>query len=77
MFLVAARTLADLVSDDDLSIGRIYPSLTRIREVCVKIATAVAQEAIHSGLASAVLSDSQVEAAVLQSLFRPAYRSYV
>lgn len=77
MFLVAARTLADLVCDDDLAIGRIYPSLTRIREVCVKIATAVAKEALNAGLARAGLSEAQVETAVLQSLFHPAYRSYV
>jgi malate dehydrogenase (oxaloacetate-decarboxylating)(NADP+) len=77
MFLVAARTLAALVRDDDLALGRIYPSLTRIREVCVKIATAVAREAIHSGLATVRLAEEQVEAAVLRSLFHPAYRSYV
>jgi malate dehydrogenase (oxaloacetate-decarboxylating)(NADP+) len=77
MFLVAARTLANLVTDEDLALGRIYPSLTLIREVSVKIATEVAKEAIHSGLAAIRLSDEEVEAAVRQSLYRPAYRSYV
>ncbi len=77
MFLVAARTLADLVTADDLALGRIYPSLTRIREVSVKIATAVAKEAIHSGLARHQLVDNAVEPAVRASLFHPAYRSYV
>ena len=77
MFLVAAHTLADLVTEDDLALGRIYPSLTRIREVSVKIATEVAKEAIHSGLAGVHLADDQVEAAVRQSLYHPAYHSYL
>ena len=33
MFLAAARSLAALVTPDDLAIGRVYPALTRIREV--------------------------------------------
>jgi malate dehydrogenase (oxaloacetate-decarboxylating)(NADP+) len=77
MFLVAARTLANLVTDEDLALGRIYPSLTLIREVSVKIATEVAKEAIHSGLAAIQLSDEEVEPAVRQSLYQPAYRPYV
>ena len=77
MFLVAARTLADLVTPEDLAIGRIYPSLTRIREVSVIIATAVAKEALHSGLAAIELADDEVEDTVRESLFHPAYRPYV
>jgi malate dehydrogenase (oxaloacetate-decarboxylating)(NADP+) len=77
MFLVAARTLANLVTGEDLALGRIYPSLTLIREVSVKIATEVAKEAIHSGLAAIHLSDEEVEPAVRQSLYQPVYRHYV
>ncbi len=77
MFLVAARTLADLVTDEDLALGRIYPSLTRIREVSVKIATAVAREAVHSGLAGIALTDDEIEPAVRRSTYQPAYRSYI
>ena len=77
MFLVAARTLAGLVTDEDLALGRIYPSLTRIREVSVKIATAVAQEAVHSGLAGIPLKDDEIEPAVRRSLYQPAYRPYI
>ena len=77
MFLVAARTLANLVTDDDLALGRIYPSLTLIREVSVKIATEVAKEAIHAGLAAIQLDDDEVETVVRQSLYRPAYHPYV
>ena len=77
MFLVAARTLADMVTAEDLAIGRIYPSLTRIREVSVKIATEVAREAIRSGLAGILLDDDAIEPVIRRSLYRPAYRSYL
>ena len=40
MFFVAAKALAKEVSDADLALGRLYPSLTRIRSVSARIATA-------------------------------------
>ncbi|MBT8338353.1 MAG: NAD-dependent malic enzyme, partial [Gemmatimonadetes bacterium] len=51
MFFVAARTLAGMVHEDDLSQGRIYPALTRIREISANIAEAVAAVAFERGLA--------------------------
>jgi malate dehydrogenase (oxaloacetate-decarboxylating)(NADP+) len=50
MFAAAAKALASLVTEEDFAIGRIYPSLTRIREVSAKIATAVAEVAFEQGL---------------------------
>ncbi|MCZ6805011.1 MAG: hypothetical protein O7D86_14095 [Proteobacteria bacterium] len=45
MFLYAARTLADQVSQDDLDKGMIYPPLNNIRDVSVNIAIAVVEHA--------------------------------
>ena len=42
MFMVAAKTLAAEVEEEDLANGRIYPPLSKIREVSAKIGTAVA-----------------------------------
>ena len=50
MFLVAAQTLASLVTEGDLALGRIYPDLKRIREVSVEIAVAVAAVVFRHGL---------------------------
>ena len=52
MFEAAARTLAAQVTADDMANGRIYPTLSRIREVSAAIATAVAGIAYQHGLAT-------------------------
>jgi len=50
MFAVAATTLASLATDDDLAMGRIFPSLLRIREVSHAIALAVSEVVYARGL---------------------------
>ncbi|MBI4962198.1 MAG: NAD-dependent malic enzyme [Desulfomonile tiedjei] len=51
MFLVAARTLAQQVSYADLSQGRVYPPLPKIRDISAAIAVEVADVAYKRGLA--------------------------
>ena len=50
MFLVAAKVLATLVSDADLAQGSLYPALSDIRPVSVKIGAAVAAYATSTVL---------------------------
>ena len=52
VFLSAAEGLADMVTKDDLQVGRLYPPLKDLREISIKIATRVAEEAYKSGTAS-------------------------
>jgi malate dehydrogenase (oxaloacetate-decarboxylating)(NADP+) len=52
MFMAAARTLAQLVSEEDIKQGSLYPALPRIREVSAHIAAAVAEVAYKRGLAA-------------------------
>ena len=52
MFMAAARTLAQLVSEEDIKQGSLYPALPRIREVSAHIAAAVADVAYKRGLAT-------------------------
>jgi len=76
MFLTTARTLADLVSEDDLASGRIYPSLTRIRDVSASIATAVAEVAYEAGLAGRP-RPADLAADIRSQMFTAVYRDYV
>ena len=76
MFLTAARTLAAQVGEEDLALGRVYPALSKIREVSVKIAAAVAGEAHRAGLARRP-PPADLEADIRARMFEPAYREYV
>jgi malate dehydrogenase (oxaloacetate-decarboxylating)(NADP+) len=51
MFMAAAHTLANSVSEADLRQGSLYPALPRIREVSAQIGAAVADVAYQRGLA--------------------------
>jgi malic enzyme len=72
MFLVAATTLADRVSEERLSDGALYPRIADLRPISRAIAIAVAREACASGLAR-MMSDDEVEAAVDASIWAPDY----
>jgi malate dehydrogenase (oxaloacetate-decarboxylating)(NADP+) len=75
MFLVAARTLAEHVSETDLQQGRVYPPLARISEVSIAIAIAVAQVAYERGFARTRKPDDM--AAYIDSMrYCPEYPRY-
>ena len=76
MFSVAAKALADAASEADLELGRIYPSLTKIKEVSAAIATAVAEVAYNQGLAGKPKPDD-ISAYIKSQMYEPEYRRYV
>jgi malic enzyme len=68
MFLLAARALADEVTDDRLAIGALYPPVSALRAVSRRIAVVVAREA--GGL-------DDVEGAIDAAMWWPAYVPYL
>ncbi len=72
MFLVAAKTLANMVSEKDLSVGAIYPPLHNIRDVSLQIAVAVAEEIISSDLDSIRKVDN-LQQKIEEYMYQPAY----
>lgn len=52
IFLFAAEGLSNLVTEEDLQVGRMYPPLSKIKQVSIKIASKVAEEAYKEGMAS-------------------------
>ena len=76
MFFLAARTLASLVTEGDLKLGRVYPDLKRIREVSAAIAVAVADNAFQRGL-TRMLRPADLPALIKETMYDPKYESYV
>jgi malate dehydrogenase (oxaloacetate-decarboxylating)(NADP+) len=76
MFMAAAQTLAAEVAESDLANGRIYPPLTKIRDVSAKIATAVATIAYQNDLAT-LPKPKDLSALVCSHMYEPNYQSYL
>ena len=75
MFSAAARALATLVGTADLELGRIFPALSRIREVSLEVATAVASVAWQRGLTDRP-RPPDIRAYVASRMYQPIYPSY-
>ena len=75
MFMSAARALANLVSEEDLEQGSLYPALPRIRQVSAHIAAEVARLAYTRGLAEGRAPDNML-AHVQSQMYEPSYCSY-
>ena len=76
MFIVAAETLANMVSEADLEQGRLYPSLKKIRDISCKIAINVANVAFSNDMAQ-IERPNNLEKHVKEAMFQPTYSSYV
>jgi malate dehydrogenase (oxaloacetate-decarboxylating)(NADP+) len=72
MFMAAAHTLANLVSDADIKQGSLYPALPRIREVSAHIAAAIAEVAYKRGLATGQAPKNML-AFVQSQMYDPRY----
>ncbi len=75
MFMAAAQRLADEVTAEDLEQGRLYPPVSRIREVSAVIAADVARVTWGSGLAGREEPDD-ILADIRGSMYQPVYPHY-
>jgi len=69
VFLSAAEALADMVSEEDLAVGRLYPPLSNIQEISVQIAKKVAEEAYEQNTASTYPEPEDKEAFIRTHLY--------
>ena len=76
MFLAAAHSLANQVSDSDLERGRVYPALSLIRQVSAYIARDVAKMAYDNGFTDREEPDD-ILADVHEHMYQPVYPHYV
>ena len=75
MFLAAAHSLANQVTDSDLERGRVYPALSRIRKVSALIAYDVAKIAYDKGLTDKE-EPGDIMADIHQYMYQPVYPHY-
>ena len=72
MFAAAAKTLDEQVSKDDFELGRVYPSLSRISEVSVNIALAVAEVVFNRKL-TAMTKPADLLSYIKAKMYDPIY----
>lgn len=76
IFLTAAKTLANLVSESDLANGSLYPPLSQVRELSEHIAVAVADYCFKNGLAQ-VERPADLDKAVREAMWQPTDPKFV
>jgi malate dehydrogenase (oxaloacetate-decarboxylating)(NADP+) len=76
MFIVAADTLANMVTEKDLKKGRMYPSITKICDISYKIAIKVANIAFDKNIAR-IPTPENLEETVRDTMFSPEYPVYI
>ncbi|HSD41405.1 MAG TPA: NAD-dependent malic enzyme [Burkholderiales bacterium] len=72
MYFAAAQALAAQVTSDDLAAGRVFPPAARMRQVALAVATAVAEVAYESRLATRS-RPPDLGAFIRQSMYAAAY----
>jgi malic enzyme len=75
MFLLAAQTLAGMVSDERLAAGALYPAVSELREVSRQIAARVVCQSRDCGVGR-LYRDDEVLDAVDSAIWSPAYLPY-
>jgi malate dehydrogenase (oxaloacetate-decarboxylating)(NADP+) len=77
MFLKASQALAGMVTEEDMSVGRIYPPLKDIREVSTQLAASICQYAYDNGMATAYPEPENMEDFVRQHQYNTSYENFV
>lgn len=71
------QALAEQVTEENLSKGRLYPPLTIIKEVSFNIALRVSQVAYLQGLATNMPEPEDKHQLIRSMLYSPDYKSYL
>jgi malate dehydrogenase (oxaloacetate-decarboxylating) len=75
MLAAAVDALSSAVSDAELQAGLLYPAMTRLREISLRVAAAVQARAVDEGLC-APCAPAEQQARLDASVWDPDYREY-
>ena len=75
MLYVAAKALAECVSEEELNRGQIFPHISQIRFVSHQVAMAVVEEAVRDGLATKITKEELkgLDTFVASKMYYPEY----
>lgn len=77
IFLTAAEALAHLVTENDLAEGRLYPPLSSIRDVSIKLAAKIMEYAYENNMATLRPEPSDKEAYLRSLTYSTNYEEFV
>lgn len=77
VFIVSAKTLAELVNEEDLAKGSLYPPLETIQNCSIKIAAKVMEYSYEKGIASVTPEPKDHETFIKAQMYDLAYKSAV
>lgn len=77
LFYIAAKTLSEQVTDEDLSSGLVYPPIEKIRLVSRKIAVALAEYAYEHQLAGHYPKPKDLEQYIGENQYKAEYEDAV
>ena len=76
MLYEAAKAVPESMTQEEIKQGRIFPSISRIRDVSLKVATAVIKEAYRAGLTTKITNkhiNEGIEKFVARKMYFPEY----
>ena len=75
LFTIIFVALAECLSPEDAANGQVFPHISSIRMVSRKVAVAVIEEAIATGIATTISADDRrdVDAYVAKKMYFPEY----
>lgn len=73
LFLLAARIVADVVTDEDIESGRVYPPLKKVKDCSFDIAVKIVEYAYKNGIASVYPEPKDYEAFIRKQMYDYAY----
>ncbi|MCF7824419.1 MAG: NAD-dependent malic enzyme [Candidatus Marinimicrobia bacterium] len=75
MFYTAAKALAEMVTEEELALGTVYPDLSKIRKISATIATGICEMAFAAGLAG-IEEPPDIHKFVKDKMYQPVYPKY-
>lgn len=73
MFYAAAKAMSEMISSEDLDMGRVVPRVRDIRKVSARVAAASAQQAIAEGIVQSMPPAGDLTAYMMKQMYDPKY----